>query len=95
MTYVLSPIAEQDIDEIISYLALENPEAAYDLVDALYDSFEKLAQNPYLGHVRDDLTAYPVRFWTFKWHYLVIYAPEDPLQIIRVLSGYRDIQNLI
>lgn len=93
--YVLSPAAEQDIDDVISYLAKENPSAAHDFVDALYDAFAKLADNPMLGHVRDDLTNYPVRFWTFKWHYLVIYTPKKPIEIVRVLSGYRDIANIL
>lgn len=54
--YVLSLIAEQDIDEAITYIAQENTQAAYDFVDALYESFEKLADSPYLGHVCEDLT---------------------------------------
>ena len=94
-SYFVSPIAEQDIDEAITYLAKENPKAAYDFVDALYDSFEKLSDNPMLGHSREDLTKHPVRFWTFKWHYLVIYKPEKPIEIVRVLSGYRDITNTL
>lgn len=35
-TYFLSHIAEQDIDEIITYIAQENTQAAYDFVDTLY-----------------------------------------------------------
>jgi len=93
--YVLSLAAEQDVEEIISYIATENIQAAYDFVDALYDSFEKLAENPFMGHVREELTSHPVRFWTFKWHYLVIYNPARPLEVVRVLSGFRDISNLI
>jgi len=94
-SYVLSPAAEQDIEELITYIATENTQAAYDFVDALYDSFEKLAEHPFMGHVREDLTEYPVRFWTFKWHYLVVYNPTKPLEIVRVLSGFRDVSNLI
>jgi plasmid stabilization system protein ParE len=93
--YVLSYIAEQDIEEVITYIAHENSQAAHDFVDALYDAFDKLADNPYLGHLREDLTSHPVRFWTFKWHYLVVYKPIQPLEIVRVLSGFRDIPNLI
>lgn len=93
--YFLSHIAEQDIDEIITYIAQENIQAAYNFVDSLYDSFDKLADNPYLGHVREDLTIHPVRFWTFKWHYLIVYKPKKPLEIVRVLSGFRDISSLI
>ena len=94
-SYFLSPIAEQDIDDIITYLAQENPKAAYDFVDTLYETFETLSENPYIGHLREDLTAQAVRFWTFKWHYLVIYNPTQPLEVVRVLSGYRDIVNLL
>ena len=93
--YFISPIAEQDIDQVITYLAAKNPKATHDFVDALYDSFEKLANNPDLGHLREDITNYHVKFWTFKWHYLVIYNPKKPIEIIRVLSGYRDITNIL
>lgn len=93
--YILSKIAEQDIDEVITYIAQENVQAAYKFVDALYNSFEELANNPYLGHMREDLTQHPVRFWTFKWHYMIVYKPDKPLEIVRVLSSSRDIPNLI
>ncbi|MBX9705938.1 MAG: type II toxin-antitoxin system RelE/ParE family toxin [Gammaproteobacteria bacterium] len=94
-TYFLSHAAEQDIEEIINYIAQESIQVAYDFIDTLYDTFDKLVENPYMGHVREDLTDHPVRFWTFKWHYLIIYSPEQPLEIARVLSGFRDIPNLI
>ena|SRR3990167_2464528 len=94
-SYYLSPIAEQDIDEVITYIAQENSAAAHKFLDALYDAMEKLSDNPYLGHLREDLTDKPVKFWTFRWHYLIIYKPIFPLEIVRVLSGYRDIINLI
>lgn len=95
VSYVLSHIAEQDIDDLVTYIAQENKHAALDLVDALYDAFDKLAENPYLGHIREDLTKQPVRFWTFRWHYLIVYKPDKLLKIVRVLSGFRDISNLI
>lgn len=93
--YYLSPIAEQDIEDIVSYIARENADAALQLLDTLYDAMDKLADNPMMGHKRDDLTDQPVRFWPFKWHYLVIYTPESPIEIIRVLSGYRDVSSLL
>lgn len=93
--YYLSFAAEQDIDEIITYLAQENQNAAYKLLDALFEAMDKLADNPQLGHLREDLTNHPVRFWTFKWHYSVIYKPCEPIEIVRILSGFRDIANLL
>ena len=81
--------------EIITYIATENPTAAHTFLDSLYDAMEKLSNNPEIGHLREDLTDKPVKFWPFKWHYLVIYKPTLPIEIVRVLSGYRDIINLI
>jgi plasmid stabilization system protein ParE len=95
MIFYISPAAEQDIDEIITYLAQENPAAAHKFLDSLYDAMEKLAANPEMGHFREDLTNKLVKFWPFKWHYLIIYQPLSPIEIVRVLSGFRDIINLI
>ena len=83
---VLSVVAEQDIDEIITYLAQENPVVAQKFLDALFDAMDKLAEYPELGHLREDLTDRPVKFWPFKWHYLIIYKPTSPLEIVRVGS---------
>jgi plasmid stabilization system protein ParE len=94
-TYFLSSVAEQDIDEIVSYIIHENPNAALRLLDALYEAMDILAENPMLGHKREDLTDKPVRFWPFKWHYLIIYSDWAPIEIVRVLSGYRDISSLL
>ena len=94
-SYVISQVAEHDIADIVDYLVQNNLQAAYDFVDALYDSFDKLVENPYLGHMREDLTHHPARFWPFKWHYSIIYDPTAPLKIVRVLSGLRNIPNLL
>lgn len=45
--YKLSPEAEHDIDDITTFIAHENQRAAHDFVDALYDSFELLAEYPH------------------------------------------------
>jgi plasmid stabilization system protein ParE len=55
----------------------------------------RLAELPGLGHVRDDLADESLRVWTVR-SYLVTYRPETrPLQIVRGLSGYRDIATLL
>ncbi len=51
LKYYLSPAAEQDIDEVITYLAQENLRAAYTFLDSLYDAMENLSANPHLGHL--------------------------------------------
>ncbi len=93
--YFLSRIAEQDIDEIITYIAQENPKAAMKFLDSLYESMSLLVMNPQIGHRRTDITDKPVLFWSFKWHYLIIYKNSSPMEIVRILSGYRDIAGLL
>jgi len=54
-----------------------------------------LANTPYLGHKREDLTPRPLRFWPVG-SYLIIYKPDTkPLEILRILSGYRDVAGLL
>ncbi|MBS0351120.1 MAG: type II toxin-antitoxin system RelE/ParE family toxin [Proteobacteria bacterium] len=47
--YFLSHIAEQDIDEIITYIAQENPKSALKFLDSLYESMDLLAMNQQIG----------------------------------------------
>jgi len=49
-------VAVKDIDNIISYIASENYHAADDFLETLYASMNKLSENPFMGHKRDDLT---------------------------------------
>ncbi len=89
--YSLTLQAQRDIEDIWRFIAADNPAAAGRVETALYDAFAMLAGNPHLGHKRDDLTHKPVRFWGVH-SYLVIYDPRaEPLPILRILSGYRDV----
>lgn len=71
--YLISPAAEQDIDELITYISQENPSAALKRLDRLYEAMNILAEQPLIGHQRKDLTNKPVRFWPAAFHYLIIY----------------------
>ena len=62
--------------------------------DAVYKACAFLAEGPQRGQVRADLTKLPLRFWTVQAfpNYIVVYDPAtNPLQIIRILHGSRDI----
>ncbi len=89
--YVLVPEAEQDLAEICAFVAQDSVAAASRLVAEFESALDRLAELPGIGHVRPDLTNRPVRFWTGH-SYLIVYRP---LQVIRVLSGYRDIADLL
>jgi plasmid stabilization system protein ParE len=93
--FVLSAPAASDLREIHTYIAADDPAAAGRVLEDLRDAMHRLAELPGLGHVRDDLVDETLRVWTVH-SYLVIYRPETrPLQIVRVLSGYRDIATLL
>jgi plasmid stabilization system protein ParE len=93
--FVLSAPAASDLREIHAYIAADDPAAARRVLNGLRDAMHRLAELPGLGHVRDDLVDETLRVWTVH-SLLVIYRPETrPLQIVRVLSGYRDIATLL
>lgn len=94
-TYSLSPIAESDLDEITTYIAQENESAALKMLDIFFEAMDMLAEHPQIDHHRTDLTQQAVRFWPVKSHYLIVYKDIHPIEIVRVLSGYRDITNLL
>ncbi len=60
--YFLSATAEQDIDEIISYIAEGNKTAALKLLDVLYDTLDMLAANPNMGYKKPFLQNQSIRF---------------------------------
>lgn len=61
--YLISPDAMEDLKDIRDFIALDNPTAADDVIDKLFDALEDLAQWPGQGHTRRDLTDRNVRFW--------------------------------
>jgi len=55
MSYRLSALAEQDLEEIWSYLAAEaSPTTAERLIDAIFDRFEVLAEQARIGRNRPE-----------------------------------------
>lgn len=88
--YLLSPEAVEDLQNIWDYVAVENPQAADDLINNLFLVFERLAQWPGQGHTRPDLTSSHVLFWPFG-SYLIVYRGQPVVQIIAILHGARDI----
>ena len=65
-------------------------DAADRMRDNIYEAINKLADMPGMGHRREDLTRQALLFWPVG-KYLIIYRPDTaPLEIVRVVSGYRD-----
>ncbi len=91
--YHFTPQARSDLLEITDYL-LDNSGAdrAESIVGVIREAIEKVAETPGIGHKREDLTDEDVRFWTVCKYYVVYRPDTNPLEVIAIISGWRDVQ---
>lgn len=93
--YKLMPAAEEDLESLVEYVARDGPQNAIKVLNKFEAAARKLAEMPGLGNARPDVTDRPLRFWAvYSW--LIVYRPgRNPLEIIRILHGSRDLPNVI
>jgi plasmid stabilization system protein ParE len=94
--YVLSPEARDDLREIRDYLVSEGGRRlARHVLHQIQAAFRLIAAHPDIGHLRQDLTPLPVKFWSV-FSYLIVYDPvARPLAVVRVLHGRRDVETIL
>ena len=87
--YRVSDDARSDLDDIWSYIAQDNVEAADRVIHAIVARFSKLAEMPHMGRLREELS---LRLRSFPvGRYIIFYRPaENTVEIARVLHGARD-----
>jgi len=90
-SYFLTPSAQRDLDEIHDYVAAGSPSAAEQLMAEIEGAIERLAQFPRSGHLRTGLMPAEVRFWVVDTYLVVYRADETPIEILRIVSGFRDL----
>lgn len=94
------PSADADIDAAFyDYQETIGLEKAFEFVDAVRESFELLVQMPHIGSPREfrHSRVRNMRMWIVKGFsdYLIFYRPtEDAIEVIRVLHGKRDIEEI-
>jgi plasmid stabilization system protein ParE len=96
--YQFTPQAADDLLDIWSFIARDSFEAADRVEAAVFRACELLSDCPLAGRRRMDVTALPLRFWVVHPYpnYLIVYDPEsNPLQIIRILHGARDLPSVL
>ena len=88
--------ALEDMEKIADFISKNNKKAAYELLEAFYNSFDNLCSFPKIGSVRKDFTYKNVRFLQIKRNYIIIYnINNNTINILRVLSNYQEICNLL
>lgn len=93
--YALSPEAEHDLEVIEAYyLKHANARVARHVMAKINRSLRFLAETPGAGHIREDLTDEPMKFWSV-FSYLIVYDPAtQPLGIARVKHSSQDLAAL-
>jgi toxin ParE1/3/4 len=92
-SYSFSDIAIRDLDEIFNYIAIENSKAASQLFDRIRQKCKLVANFPNMGKTYPKLDP-NLRGFVVE-DYIVFYYPNsDGINIARVISGYRDLEDL-
>lgn len=86
-------LAESDIEDILDYIAADNPDAALHFYEEFLVLFEKVGASPKIGHQRKELGS-NLRSLPFG-NYVIFFEGEAPVEIIRVLYGSRDVDSII
>ena len=91
MNYRLLPAALSDLEGIDLWSVEHFGLSVADKTQAnLFSAFSLLAESPYLGRLRPDVTSKPVRFFSLN-PFWIIYEPGSPLLIHRVMHAARDL----
>ncbi len=92
--FKLTPLAEQDLEDIWLYIAQDNARAADKLLNRIETQCELLANHPQLGPARDDI-AQGLRYHPLA-NYLILYRIiHQGVEIVRVAHGARNILDLL
>jgi toxin ParE1/3/4 len=94
------PIVIQDLIEIATYISNDNLDAGDRFIYAAESTFQLIAQSPSIGRLSGftnpevaQLRQYPVK--GFK-NYLILYElTEEVIDIIRVVHGARNLEQLL
>jgi plasmid stabilization system protein ParE len=93
--YALSEDAEFDLDEIVAFISDDSPSAAQRVLVELDAAMTTLSEMSRMGHVRRDVAEDDVRFWSVHTYLIVYRAEVTPIQILRIVSGYRDLADVL
>lgn len=75
------------------YSKNDSIKAADNVIESFKQAFYKLADNPSIGSKREDLTNKQVRFWVVYNCYIIYDPLTNPLQILRIISAYRNVES--
>ena len=93
----LLSIAEDDLSELIAYIAADNPAAAESIVRKIEHSLQQLGKHPRLGRIpREEELANLGYRYLVKEDYLIFYTIERAAVLIhRIIHGSRHYSSIL
>jgi toxin ParE1/3/4 len=83
------------LKDIYDYIALDNPRAAEQVLDGIYNTAQKLKDHPEIGHKYQPSENQEVRILQYG-HYRIAYAVlDDRIDILGVFHGALDIDRYL
>ena len=89
----IGPRASSDLIEIWSYIADDSVANADAFIDKLYETIQAVARQPGSGRHREGL-APGIQSFPFGRYIIFYRAVTGAIEIVRVLHGARDIENI-
>ncbi|MGD1320277.1 type II toxin-antitoxin system RelE/ParE family toxin [Chryseobacterium sp. 2R14A] len=86
---LVSPIANNNIDEAIKYYNMQSQSAAKSFRKKLIDAYKYLQINPFFAVKYKDVRAIPLK----KLPYLVLFDVDEKEKIVNILSVFCTHQN--
>jgi plasmid stabilization system protein ParE len=87
--------AELWLKDIYEYIALDNPQAAEQVIDGIYNKAQILKEHPEIGHKYDTPEKDDIRILLYG-HYRITYLLKtDHIDILGVFHGALDIEKYI
>ena len=96
-TVRLLRVAEEDLTEIVTYIAADRPSAAEAISKKIEKSLQLLSRHPHLGRIpnEEELIRLGYRYLVVE-NYLIFYTIEgQTIYVHRILHGARDYLSLL
>jgi toxin ParE1/3/4 len=91
--HIISQPAIKDLEEIINYFSSRNIEAGERFINQFEKKCKNLANFPNMGRSYDDIKP-SLRGLSLAGYIIFYRIIDDGIEIIRVVSGYRDLESL-
>jgi len=87
----ISEQATHDLEDIWLYIANNSPQAADAFLDSIFEQCQLICESPEIGRERDELLP-GTRSFPLKRYIIYYRVTPEAVEVVRILSGYRDIE---